>query len=268
MMPALLLALLQAANPTVGDTIWIERRLSLPGGAEVRPAAWPLEGNLALLGRPVLRRDGADVIVAYPLVAWAAGTHRLSVPGPILIRADGRSDTLPAEVRTIVVASVLPEGAEPERTPPQPEAGMVAERITTPLPLLFTLVLATALFAPVAWWWLRRGPPMSTTRPEVAAVEIPLDEWSDAGEHRAVAAIAARALRRTITGLLPGTAPGLVTSRLVRVLTEQRPKWPAEEIGTVLRALEAAEFAEHPGVEVVALAERATRLRQQLGGAA
>lgn len=268
MMPALLLALLQAAAPTVGDTIWIERRLPLPGGAEVRPAQWPLEGNLGLLGRPVVRRDGGDVIVAYPVVAWSAGTHQLIVPGPILIRADGRSDTLPAEARTIEVASVLPAGAEPERIAPQPEAGIVAERITSPLPILFTLLVAGALFAPIAWWWLRRGPPMNAARPEFPPVELPLDEWSEAGEHRAVAVVAARALRRTITGLLPGTAPGLVTSRLVRVLTEQRPQWPAEEIGTVLRALEAAEFAEHPAAEVVALAERATRLRQQLEGAA
>ena len=41
-----------------------------------------------------------------------------------------------------------------------------------------------------------------------------------------------------------------------------------EETQTVLRALEAAEFAEHPAAEVVALAERATRLRRQLEGAA
>ncbi|MBL8978589.1 MAG: hypothetical protein JNM53_09260, partial [Gemmatimonadetes bacterium] len=113
MMPALLIALLQAANPTVGDTIWIERRLPLPGGAEVRAAPWALEGNLGLLGRPVVRRDGGDAIVADPVVAWAAGTHQLTVPGPILIRADGRSDTLPTVTRTIEVASVLPEGAEP-----------------------------------------------------------------------------------------------------------------------------------------------------------
>ncbi|MDX2122230.1 MAG: hypothetical protein SF070_14390 [Gemmatimonadota bacterium] len=268
MMPALLLALLQAASPTVGDTIWIERRLPLPGGAEVRAAPWLLEGTLGLLGRPVVRRQGGDVIVAYPVVAWAAGTHQLAVPGPILIRADGRSDTLPAVARTIEVASVLPAGAEPERIAPQPEAGIVSERITSPLPLLFTLLVAGALFTPLAWWWLRRGPARQSARTEFPPVALPLDEWSEAGEHRAVAVVAARALRRTITGLLPGTAPGLVTSRLVRVLTEQRPQWPAEEIGTVLRALEAAEFAEHPAAEVVALAERATRLRQRLEGAA
>lgn len=264
-MIALLLAL-QAALPTVGDTIWVERRVTLPGGAEVRPGTWELSGPLGLLGRPVVRREGGEAIVAYPLTAWAPGIHRFDVPGPILVRADGSSDSLPAEPRTVEVGSVLPDGAIPARTPPQPEAGIVAERITTPLPLVALLLLATALFLPGAWWWLRKGPPMALVRGAHAATSVPLEEWSEAGEHRAVAAVAARALRQTITGLLPGTTPGLVTTRLVRVLTEQRPQWPAEEIATVLRALEAAEFAEQPGADVAALAARAGELRRTLEG--
>jgi hypothetical protein len=267
-MIALLLLLQQSPLPTVGDTIWIERRVTLPGGAEVRAANWEPPAALALLGRPLVRREGQDAVVAYPVVAWASGTHLLAVPGPLLIRADGRSDTLPSESRTLQVASVLPPDAEPDRLPPQPEAGIVRERITSPLPLLVLLPIAGGLFALLVWWWRRRGPPLVAPHAIHRAAPIPLQEWSEAGEQRAVAAVVARGLRQAVTGRLPGTAPGLVTSRLLRVLAEQRPQWPAEEIGIVLRALEAAEFAEQPGADVQALAERAARLRARLEGAA
>ncbi len=263
-MITLALLLLQAPAPTVGDTIWIERRVALPGGAELRPAPWDLPPALGLLGRPVVRRDGAEVIVAYPLVAWTAGTHHLLVPGPILIRADGRSDTLAAEPRTLQVASVLPTGTEPERLAPQPEAGVVAERIRSPLPLLVMLALAAALFVPAAWWWRRRGPPVPAPGPAPSPAEVPLDEWSEAGEHRAVAAVVARGLRSSLIAGLPGSVRGVVTSRLLRVITEQRPQWPVEEIGLVLRALESAEFAEQPVADIAGLTERAGRLRERL----
>ena len=140
----LLLLALQAPLPTVGDTIWLERRVTVPGGAEVRPASWELDGALGLLGRPRTRREGGELIIAYPVVAWAAGTHQVVIPGPILVRADGASDTLPDEPRTLEVASVLPPGAVPERTPPQPEAGIVDEQITSPLPLMINELVASA----------------------------------------------------------------------------------------------------------------------------
>jgi hypothetical protein len=62
--------------------------------------------------------------------------------------------------------------------------------------------------------------------------------------------------------------PGLVTSRLIRLVQEQRPAWPAEEIATVLRALESAEYADRPVAEVISLADRAAVLRRRLEGAA
>lgn len=263
-----LLLALQAPLPTVGDTIWLERRVTVPGGAEVRPAPWELDGALGLLGRPRTRREGGELVIAYPVVAWVAGTHQVAIPGPIVVRADGASDTLPAEPRTLEVTSVLPAGAVPERTPPQPEAGIVEERITSPLPLLACLLTAALLFVPLAWGWLRRGPPMPAAGPPAAPPLPPVEEWHAAGEHRAVAAVAARELRRALTTHLPGSVPGLVTSRLLRVVSEQRPRWPAEEIGTVLRALEAAEFAERPGADVATLAARAAELARGLEGAA
>ena len=114
--------------------------------------------TMGLLGRPRVRSRGEEAVtVAYPAVAWSAGTHTVWCRGPVVIRADGVTDSMPSEPRTIVVASVLPAGQPADRLPVQPEAGMVEERVRTPWPVLVALLLAGALFAPVAWWWRRRG---------------------------------------------------------------------------------------------------------------
>jgi hypothetical protein len=263
-----LILLTQASPPTVGDTIWLERSVEVPAGAEVRAAPWKPDGDVGLLGRPVVRREGTLATVAYPAVAWRAGTHTILVPGPVVIGRDGVTDSLPAEARTIEVASVLPPGQPPERLQIQPQVGIVAERITSPWPLLAALFFAGALFAPLAWWWRRRGAPLVMPRPSPVKAPPPLEEWAEAGELRAVAAAAGRALRTTINSLLPGTAPGVVTSRLIRIIQEQRPAWPFEEIGTVLRALDAAQYGESSAPEVLALAERAGAMKRRLEGAA
>jgi hypothetical protein len=264
----LLLALLQAPAqgqaPTVGDTIWLERSVTVPPGAEVRAAPWDPEGDIALLGKPVIRREGNTATIAYPAVAWTAGSHTIEVPGPILIGHDGRTDSLPAEPRVIEVASILPAGQSPDKLAVQPEVGVVAERITSPWPPLLALLGAALLFAPVAWWWRRRGPAMVPARPVREVVPLPLEEWTEAGEERAVATVAAHALRGTITGLLPGASSGLVTSRLMRIIEEQRPKWPTAELGQMLQELDAVQYADSGSAQVVALAARAEALRRQL----
>ncbi len=259
---------LPAHPPTVGDTIWLERSVAVPPGAEVRAAAWEPDGDIGLLGKPVVRREGGTAIVAYPAVAWTTGTHTILVPGPILIGQDGTTDSLPAESRTLEVASVLPVDQAPERVAVQPEVGIVAEPITTPWPLVATLLAAGLLFAPLAWWWRRRGPAMPARGASVEAAVVPLAEWGEAGEARAVAAVAAHALRATILTRLPGAGPGLVTARLLRVLEEQRPKWPTADLGRILTGLDAAQFAAHPTVDVLALVAEAAALQRQVEEAA
>lgn len=266
MMLLSLVLLLQQASPppTVGDTIWLERSVETPAGAEVRAAQWTPVEPMGLLGHAVMRRIGTRTVVSYPAVAWAAGTLRVKVPGPIVIRSDGTTDSLPAESRTLVVASVLPDSIPPEQVPVQPEAGIVAERITSPYPVLIALLAAILILAPLAAWWFRRGPPMPAFKTPTDRLVPPLAEWGEAGEPRAVAAVAARSLRAVILGQLPGVPQGLVASRLIRVVEEQRPNWPADEIGTVLRALEAVQYSAAAPSEVLALAERAGALRKRL----
>jgi hypothetical protein len=140
MMLLSLVLLLQQAPPTVGDTIWLERSVETPAGAEVRAAPWTPVEPMGLLGHAIIRRIGTRTVVSYPAVAWAAGTLQVEVPGPIVIRRDGTTDSLPAEARTLVVASVLPDSIPPERVPVQPEAGIVVERITSPYPVLVALL--------------------------------------------------------------------------------------------------------------------------------
>lgn len=266
-MTGLFLLLLQGPLPTVGDTIWVTRAVQAPPGAEVRAAPWEPSAPFGLLGRPVLVREGNQTIVAYPAVAWRAGRHELMVPGPVVIRPDGVTDSLPAELRIFEVRSVLPDGARPESLAVQPEAGIVEQRITSPWPLAMALAVAALLFAPVAWLWRRRGPAMPAEPSTMPPVPVPVTAWGEDGEHRAVAAVAALELRRALLRQLPGVPAGVVTSRLVRIVSEQRPTWPSEEIATLLRALEAAQFAEVPGSEVVTLAERAGAIISRLEAA-
>jgi hypothetical protein len=265
MIPFLLMLLqAQATTPTVGDTIWLERTVAVPPGAEVRAAAWLPEGSISLLGKPEVRRTGGSATIAYPAVAWVAGSQSVEVPGPIIIHHDGTTDSLPAETRTIQVASVLPAGQAPEKLQVQPEAGVVAERVHAPGVVVLAVLAGCALLAPLVWWWRRRGPVAPRQLIAVADLTVPLAEWSEAGEPRAVAAVAAHGLRSAIVARLPGSGPGLVTARLLRVVEEQRPQWPAAEIATVLRALDAAQFAERPAEGVAELAVRAGVLSRQL----
>jgi len=262
-----LLVLSQAPLPTVGDTIWIERSIDVPAGSEVRAAPWDPDGDFGLLGAPVVRREGTRVTVAYPAVAWSAGSHAVMVPGPIVIRGDGVTDSLPAEPRTVQVASVLPPDQPPDKVVVQPQVGIVAQRVTSPLPVTIALLLAGALLSPLVWWWRRRGPPMANPRPVATGLEVPFTEWAEAGESRAVAAAAARALRLTIAARVRGMPPGVVTSRLIRVIAEQRPAWPSEEIASVLQGLDAVQYAKPNGAEVARLAEQAGRIGQRIEGA-
>lgn len=257
----LLLLALQAKTPTVGDTIWLTRRVEAPPGAEVRAPAWTPEDGLSLLGRPVIHAEGGTTVIAWPAVAWTSGTREISVPGPVIIRADGVTDSLPAETQTLVIASVLPDSVPVEKLPPQPEAGIVMERITSPWPVLVAVLAALLIIAPLVWWWRRRGPTAASIPVAVHPPVWPLSEWSDSGEGRAVAAVAARNLRTTLVRLLPGTPPGLVTSRLIRIMREQRPAWPIAELARVLEALESVQFSAATPAAVLALASEAEELR-------
>lgn len=262
-----ILLLLQGPVATVGDTIWVTRTVPLPKGAEVRPAEWRLEGDVMLLGRPRVETGEGEATVRYPVVAWTTGVHTFDVPGPIVIMADGRTDSLPGQAVSVTVASVLPADVKADEAPVQAEAGLIRETVTTPVPVLVILGAAFILFLPFAWWWRRRRPPAAGTPSAAgASVPIPVQVWTEEGEPRAVAAAAAQVLREALGSALPGAQPGLVTARLLSQAEARRPPLPMDDLTEVLTALDAVAFGPADAAEIESLAMRATALSGRIRG--
>jgi hypothetical protein len=190
MTAAMVVAMLQAAAaPLVGDTVWIERAVNAPAGSLIRPLPWDPGEDVALLGAPqAIARPGGWTL-RYPVVLWRPGTHRLTVPGPLVIRPDGTTDSLPRQVVTIVIGSVLPAG-RPDTLAPRPAVGLVPAGSRSFQPVLVLAALTFLLLAPLHWWWRRRGPPLPTAPegdPALAVTPEQLRAWAAAGEVRAAA---------------------------------------------------------------------------------
>jgi hypothetical protein len=242
----LVLLLLQARQPTVGDTIWAVRRVAVPAGRSVRAAPWELTGDVELLGRPRIVTSGTTAEVGYPLVAWTPGSHTVSVPGPLVLAPDGSVDSLPAADTTFSVASVLPASAADTSLRPQPQAGIVHRRTVTWGPALALAGLALILLAPLHWWWRRRG--RRVPLPEAAAPPpLPLARWAAAGESRTVLGVFAGRLRAAAARSGGGVDPA--------------------QGEHTRRALDDARFAGASPADVAELSARATALITMLGGA-
>ena len=225
-----LLLLQQGTGPTVGDTIWLERRVEAPAGAEVRAAPWAPSGSVELLGRAVVLREGGEVLVRYPAVAWTPGNHEIAVPGPVLVRPDGHTDSLPPQTFQIEVRSVLPPGSPDSLLAIQPEAGPVYRPVSSYVPLVGALGLVTLVVWLLARWWRRRGPPLGPPAPPEVATPAPVERWVASGEGRAVAAAAVEHLRRAIARRLPEAHTGLDLERCLTLLAERVPAWPHAEL--------------------------------------
>lgn len=247
------LLLLQARHPTVGDTIWVVRRVSVPGSQSVRAANWELTGDVEVLGRPRITTANGVAEIRYPLVAWTPGSHTVSVPGPLLLAADGRVDSLPPADTSFAVASVLPSNVPDTALHPQPQAGIVHRRTVTALPLLVLLGAALVLLAPLHWWWRRRGP--RATLPPAAPVPVPpLARWAEAGESRTLLAAAAERLRIAAAGAARRQETG-TTQAL-----------PTREVDLTLRALDDARFAGASPAHAAELYAQASALATMLDG--
>lgn len=186
----LLLALQAQAGPLVGDTVWLEREVEAPTGSLIRPLPWEPGEDAQVLGPPEAVARPGGWTLRYPVAFWRTGTHRVVVPGPLLVRPDGSTDSLPGRAMTVLIGSVLPAGRA-DTIAPRPAAGLVTTATRSPLPALALPLLAALLLAPLHWWWRRRGPaPVargSTTGPVVLPVPAQLEAWAAQGELRLAA---------------------------------------------------------------------------------
>ena len=252
------------AAPTVGDTIWVARTVAVPPGTTLRPADWDPPDPIQRLGPPRITPHGDSTDVAYPIVIWRAGPLSVDVPGPLLLTEGGRIDSVPPRPQQLTIASVLPAATPPESLAPQPRADFVPRTTVTAVPLLILLIVSGLLLAPLHWWWRRRGTPRP--RPALTLLSdtpAPLNRWSDAGESRAVAAVATRRLRSAIAARLPAAHTGLDTEGVLRVVG-QRADWPLAELRDLLRSLDEARFGQAAGPDAVELARRANELAPRL----
>lgn len=184
-----LLAQAVPAGPLVGDTVWIDREVQAPAGSLLRPIPWDPGPVASLLSAPVVEVRSDGWILRYPLVFWEVGRHRLRVPGPLVIREDGRTDSLPARTVEVEIASLVPRAAA-DSIAPRPAADLLPASERSLQPLLLLLLLAGVILVPWHWWARRRGRPVAVPvapgRDPVPAIEL-LAGWAAMGEWRLVA---------------------------------------------------------------------------------
>ena len=239
-----LLIAVQAALPSVGDTIWLTRAVPAPAGWTVRAPDWEPSGAVEQLGRAHVLRRGDSAEVAWPVVAWAPGEHLVTMPGPVLVRPNGLEDSLPPEPVTIVVRSVLPPVPADSTLPPQPVAPVVPTTERTVVPLGVALAGAALLLLPLHWWWRRRGSVVALPATPVAPAEPPVSRWVEAGERRVVLDAAAERLRLALASRQSDAA--------------------VAEAEATLAAIETARFTPDPAVDAAELYQRAAVLEQRL----
>jgi hypothetical protein len=253
----------QAAVPTVGDTVWVSRTVTVRAGAVVRPAPWPDEagGVVQPLGPPMTIRHGGAVEIRYPLVVWSSGEHRIDIPGPAILGPGAATDSLDSEPATLFVRSVLPDSLDPDSAAPQPLAETLGGTEISWRPLIQFALLGAALAAGALWLGRRRRP-----RDESVTVATPPAPdaigWAKAGELRAAQAAALARLRAIVARAVPAASAGLDTESCLRMLRPVRPDWPLLELEGLLLGLEAERFA--PGEGDPDLVDRADALRSEL----
>ena len=183
-----LLLLLQGGAVTVGDTVWIERAVASVGSSVLRPQVWNVGTVGQQLGPAEVRVGAGGAVVRYALVLWYPGEHLLTMPGPVVVKRDGSSDTLPPSSVRVRVTSVLPAGAQRVTLPPKPARTPVSLAERSLLPLAAIVLVIGLLWAVIAWFWRRRGalPPVPPPKPTTQVFHDPatLHRWGEAGEHR------------------------------------------------------------------------------------
>ncbi|MEA2722497.1 MAG: hypothetical protein QOH59_268 [Gemmatimonadales bacterium] len=257
--------MLQGTAPSVGDTVWLSRTVRVPAGYAVRATDWEPADPIELLGRGQVVITGDSARITYPVVLWRTGQHAVDLPGPLLLGPGGTVDSLAAARVNLEVRSVLPR-VSPDSLAPQPRAGLVTRRVVSLAPVLGLWLAAAILLLPLHLWWRRRGKPARTTAPSLRpeALTAPLARWADAGEHRAVANVAAARLRAAVEQRVASAHPGLDTERVLAEIAAARPEWPLQELSQLLRALDDVRFGLVSSSEALRLSQATTEMSDRL----
>lgn len=267
--PALLMLVLQAdgwvaapSQPTVGDTIQLERTVSTPPGWRVR-AGKLASGTVAepLDDAVVLAAPGAWV-VRYMVVAWTPGDISLDMPPLWRLGPDGTADSLSGGTATFHVASVIPDSV---RSPaPQPPLGPLRLDRSSAFPVIAAVLFAGGVLLLLVLW-RRRAPRNVVAGPSLAAdAEVPDARWLAAGEPKAVAARAAQRLRRAVAHAIPDAHEALSTEECLVAVERARPDAPLRDLRELLLGLDQVAFATAHGVDVAPLVARARALAREL----
>ena len=253
-------------QPTVGDTIRLERSISASPGWRIRAgqlaataAAEPLGDALVLA-----TANPNGWIVRYTVVAWTPGSITVEMPPVWRLGPDGAADSLAGGSATFRVASVIPDSVKSPA--PQPSLGPLRRERLSPIPVAAAVLLtASALLALIAW--RRRSPRELALGPALASAgEVSDARWLTAGEPKAVAARAAHRLRRALAHAIPEAHEALSTAQCLAVVERARPDAPLRDLRDLLTALDQVAFAAAHGVDVAPLAARAGALARDLGG--
>lgn len=252
------------SEPTVGDTVVVERRVVLPdAGARLEPQAFQASAQLEPLRQPVVLARGEGWVVRYAIAFFTPGPQRLAMPAIGVTYRDGRMESLSGGALDVVVRSVLPDG-DPLPDPRSSLGPMTrSSRRVEPV-----LILAGAVLIVVGVWgvYRRRARPRPVWSAGGGTVAVPVARWVAAGESRAAAALTMDGMRTRIAELVPEANRSLSAEECLQQLEALRPEWPLQELGEVVQALERASFAPAVGGDPLALAERADRIIRSLNG--
>jgi len=255
-------------RPTVGDTVWLERTLTVPAGWRLRPGHLEPSQDVEPVGDPGVRRSADGWTVRYPVVAWTPGPHTLTLPPMWRLGPAGEADSLAGGAATFAVRSVLPPPDPGSRPTPKDAMAPLRPALRSIWPPLLAALLASVVLGGGVWW--RRRAPRRLSPLPIPPPHVPLepevldDRWLAAGEPKAVAVRATRRLRVAVAAAIPQAHHALATAECLAAVEREAPKAPLRELRDVLGAMEQVAFATAHGVDVAALAQRARRLAAEL----
>ena len=250
------------SQPTVGDTIRLERTVAVPSGWRVRAGKLGSATEAEQLGDAIVVPAAGAWVVRYAVVAWTPGEMSLDMPPLWRLGPDGTADSLSGGTATFRVASVIPDSV---RAPaPQPAIGPLRLDRSSPFPVIAAVLLAAGTLL-LLILWRRRGPRSAVAGQSLAVdAEVPDARWLSAGEPKAVAARAAQRLRRALSHTIPEAHEALSTEECLAAVERARPNAPLRDLRELLLGLDQVAFATAHGVEVAPLASRARALAREL----